>query len=72
MESELSKLFGELTAMVSEATPDVRKADSGQKAAATRVRQSMQAVKRKAQEIRLALAPSKKGGAPPDAVDGGD
>jgi Histone H1-like protein Hc1 len=47
--------YERLVKMVQDAAEDVAKADGGNKAAGTRVRKSMQDIKKAAQDVRLAV-----------------
>lgn len=47
--------YDRLIKMVQDAAEDVAKADGGNKAAGTRVRKSMQEIKKAAQDVRLAV-----------------
>ena len=47
--------YDRLVKMVQDAAADVGKADGGNKAAGTRVRKSMQDIKKAAQDVRIAV-----------------
>jgi len=51
--------YDRLVKMVQDAADDVAKADGGNKAAGTRVRKSMQEIKKAAQDVRLAVLSSR-------------
>lgn len=55
--------FENLKKLVAEAEEDVSKAEGGNKAAGTRARQSMQAIKQAAQEVREAILELRDAGA---------
>ncbi|NML67602.1 histone H1 [Hymenobacter sp. RP-2-7] len=57
--TNIDKPFGKLKADMLALEEDVLKANKGNRAAATRVRKGMQALKVQAQDIRIALVPSK-------------
>ena len=51
--------YDRLVKMVQDAAEDVAKADGGNKAAGTRVRKSMQEIKKAAQDVRIAVLSSR-------------
>lgn len=51
--------YDRLIKMVQDAADDVAKADGGNKAAGTRVRKSMQEIKKAAQDVRIAVLSSR-------------
>ena len=51
----IAELIDELNNIISEASTDAKSFDGGKKAPGTRVRKAMQAAKKKAQEIRIAV-----------------
>ena len=55
MAGKLSEEHAALAKLVNDAKGDVEKAEGGNKAAGTRVRKTMQDVKAKAQELRVAV-----------------
>jgi len=52
--------FEKLKALLENVTPDVEKVSNGNKAAAIRVRKTLQEVKKLAQELRLEISALKK------------
>jgi len=60
MGKSLSDLYVELTKLVTEISDDVTKTVKGNKASGTRVRNTMQDIKNKAQEIRTAVLELRK------------
>jgi len=55
--------FDKLKAMIAAAEEDISKAEGGNKAAGTRVRQAMQDIKNQAQEIRKLILEMRDAGA---------
>ena len=55
--------YDQLVKIVEEAADDVSKADGGNKAAGTRVRKSMQDIKKAAQDVRVSVLETRGDGA---------